>query len=94
MKVLISHFEGISLVLTEAEIQYLILLFHITEKQTISFLVCPGKSRCLIKFPQGGRACLRATYKMPKIFIVLSCFVNQTFIFLEQNIFSQITKWH
>ena len=31
---------------------------------------------------------------MPKKFIVLSCFENQTFIFLEQNIFSQITKWY
>ena len=31
---------------------------------------------------------------MPKIFIVLSCFENQTFIFLEQNTFLQITKWY
>ena len=31
---------------------------------------------------------------MPKIFIALSYFVNQTFIFLEQNIFLQITKWY
>ena len=94
MKVLMPHFEGISLVLTEAEIQYLILHFHITEKQTnLFFLVCSGKSRCLMKFPYGGRSCLRATYEMPKIF-VLSCFANQTFILLEQNIFSQITKWY
>ena len=47
-----SHFEGISLVLTGAEIQYPILLFHITEKQRKSrFLVCSSKSECLIKIP-------------------------------------------
>ena len=28
------------------------------------------------------------------MFIVLSCFVNQTFVLLAQNIFSQITKWY
>ena len=66
---------------------------HYRKTDNLFFLVCSGKSRCLMKFPYGGRSCLRATYEMPKIF-VLSCFANQTFILLEQSIFSQITKWY
>ena len=41
MKVLMFNHKGISLVLTEGEIQFLILVFHITGKQReFLFLKC------------------------------------------------------
>ena len=52
IKVLRSNFEGISQFLTEVEIQFCVLLFHITGKQKeFLFLLCSVKSRCLINFP-------------------------------------------